>query len=198
MLLSAGLHGDEPAGVYAALQAARRLAQPKCPVGATIFPCMNPWGFAAGTRRNDVGYDLNRTFGQDPAPQETELVRQALTAARFAVTLDMHEDDDADGYYVYEHVQRETAALCPKMVRRVRASGLPVHTATAVEGYHMSDGCVVPKDEHTSELIGFFSVFLFDFHTGHSITTETPTRLPLGVRVTMHMLSLETIIEALS
>src|SRR4030088_3414433 len=41
MLISGGSHGDEVAGVYAALECAQRLADADCRLGALIFPCTN-------------------------------------------------------------------------------------------------------------------------------------------------------------
>jgi len=187
MLISGGTHGDEPAGVYAALECAQRLADADCRLGAVVLPCTNPTGFVAATRRNDIGYDLNRTFGQHPAPHETQLVRRALAGRTFACTLDLHEDDDADGFYVYEHVAPVDLTLGPAIVRRVRAAGFPIHSSDTVEGYGMQDGCVVPKEEKTSELVGFLSVYLFDFHTAQSLTTETPTALSMQSRIAMHL-----------
>lgn len=196
VLISAGLHGDEAAGVDAAVACIRRFASDDCPFGALVLPCINPYGLCAGIRTNDIGYDLNRTFGQDPAPVETAVVREALQGRRFALTVDLHEDEDADGFYVYEHT-RGGGPLAPALVARVRAAGYPIHSGADVEGYIMNDGCVVPKDERTSEIVGFFSVYLFDYHTDRSVVTETPTRLPQGVRAAMHELAVEKAIESL-
>lgn len=195
MLLSAGFHGDEPAGICAAFECAERLAALDCPLGALVLPCTNPTGFSAGRRCNDIGYDLNRTFGQQPAPRETEIVREAIAGRSFACTLDLHEDDDADGFYIYEHVRAPELTLGPAMVARVRAAGFPIHSGNEVEGYSMHAGCVFPKEETTSETIGFFSIFLFDYHTPHSMTTETPVRLPLAARVAMHVTAFEEVLE---
>ncbi len=194
VLISAGLHGDESAGVDAAVACISRFASDDCALGALVLPCINPYGFCAGIRSNDIGYDLNRTFGQDPAPIEIALVREALGGRHFAFTLDLHEDEDADGFYVYEHT-RAGRELGPAMVARVRAAGYPIHSGAAVEGYVMNDGCVVPKEERTSEIVGFFSVYLFDYHTDHSLTTETPTRLPQRSRAAMQELAVDEAID---
>lgn len=197
LLVSGGFHGDEPAGVYAALACAERLAATGGPVGALVLPCANPMGFLAASRSNDIGYDLNRTFGQDPAPRETELVREAIRGRSFACALDLHEDSDADGFYVYEHARSPGAVLAPALVQRVRSANFPIHTGTSVEGYDLHDGCVVPKEETVSELVGFFSVYVYEFHTAQSLTTETPSHLPLAARVAMQLEAFDELVARL-
>ena len=194
--LSAGLHGDEPAGVEALLAFFERDgAGPQ--IGVTAFPCINPTGFVAGTRRNDIGIDLNRTFGQDPAPQETDLVRRALAGARFDCCIDLHEDPEAKGFYVYEHVRGDHRALGPRIVDAVRTIGLPINDAPMVEGRALINGCVEPAEESLSPLVGFFSVYLFDRHSDHTLVPESTPLLPMAARVAMHLATIDTVRAAL-
>src|SRR5262249_44058659 len=59
--ISTGIHGDEPAGPLAAL---RLLQENRWPEHFEIVfcPCLNPIGFAANTRTNGEGIDLNRDY----------------------------------------------------------------------------------------------------------------------------------------
>src|SRR5580704_3810007 len=54
--LSAGIHGDEPAGPLAVLQLLR---EDQWPPDAALWvcPCLNPTGFAANRRENAEGID---------------------------------------------------------------------------------------------------------------------------------------------
>jgi murein peptide amidase A len=194
LCISAGLHGDEPAGVEALLTFFERPVLPN--IGITAFPCVNPTGFVMGTRTNDLGVDLNRTFGQERGPQETELVRWALAGQRFACGVDLHEDHEANGFYLYEHV-RDAPELCPRVVAAVRAIGLPISDAPTVEDRALVDGCVAPADERLSPLVGFFSIYLFDRHSDHTLVPESTPVLPIPARVAMHLAALDTVIAEL-
>src|SRR6185312_15028223 len=59
--LSAGIHGDEPAGPLAALQLLQENRWPEN-VDLWFCPCLNPIGFTLNTRENSRGIDLNREY----------------------------------------------------------------------------------------------------------------------------------------
>src|ERR1051325_3282877 len=59
--LSAGIHGDEPAGPLAALQLLRDNRWPDH-LDLWFCPCLNPIGFALNCRENARGIDLNREY----------------------------------------------------------------------------------------------------------------------------------------
>ena len=193
--ISAGMHGDEPAGVEALLALLERPSLPA--IGITAFPCVNPTGFIAGTRTNDLGIDLNRTFGQERGPHETELVRWALAGQRFDCGVDLHEDHEANGFYLYEHI-RDVPSLCSKIVGSVRGVGLPISSAPSVEDRALVDGCVAPAEERLSPLVGFFSIYLFDRHSDHTLVPESTPALPMPARVAMHHATLDTAFAALT
>ncbi len=194
----AGIHGDEPAGVEAMVTYLEETDHRASDVRLTVFPCINPTGYIANARRNDIGFDLNRTFGQDPGPQETELVRQALAGKRFGCALDLHEDADARGFYLYEHVRDEGARLGPQIVSAVASSGMPINDSPDVEGRRLVNGCVEPAEERVSPTVGFLSIYLFDRHTDHTLNPESPGCLPLPARVTMHLTTLRAALAALA
>jgi len=195
MTVSAGLHGDEPAGVEAVLQFFERPSPP--PIGVVAFPCLNPTGVIAGTRRNDLGMDLNRTWGQERAPQETELVRSALADRRFDCGIDLHEDVEARGFYLYEHVRGDRRPLGPQVVAAIRATGMPINDASSIEGRTLVDGCVEPAEETLSATVGFYSIYLFDRHADLTLVPESPGLLPLPARVAMHLGAIDTAVASL-
>jgi hypothetical protein len=99
--LSAGVHGDEPAGPWALLALVRDgLLDPR--FSYRIWPCTNPGGFAAGTRENGEGDDVNRSFGRGGNTPEARAILTANRDRAFALAIDLHEDHEAEGFYLYE------------------------------------------------------------------------------------------------
>ena len=71
VLVQAGIHGDEIAGVHALEELLEEGLAPKA--GRLILvPVMNPAAYRARTRAADGGLDLNRVFPGDPAGPEPE------------------------------------------------------------------------------------------------------------------------------
>ncbi len=98
--LSAGVHGDEPAGVVALLELAERGAfDARC--SYRIWPCTNPSGYDAGTRVSAEGTDINRTFGRGGSSPEARAVIMSNRDRKFDVALDLHEDDETGEPYAY-------------------------------------------------------------------------------------------------
>lgn len=60
--LIAGTHGDEPEGVYVLEQIVHWLKKNETGLPMVIIPVLNPDGYAAGTRGNSNGVDLNRNL----------------------------------------------------------------------------------------------------------------------------------------
>jgi hypothetical protein len=99
--LSAGIHGDEPAGVWALLSLVRDgLLDPR--FSYRLWPCYNPTGFEAGTRANVDGADVNRSFGRGGTTPEAKAILTANRDRTFALAIDLHEDHEAEGFYLYE------------------------------------------------------------------------------------------------
>ena len=102
VLLSGGVHGDEPAGPEAVLAFLERN-----PVDLLrhftflILPCVNPFGYVHNRRENREGEDINRSFSE-AGVREGEIVRRILKGKRFDLYVDFHEDWEATGFYMYE------------------------------------------------------------------------------------------------
>lgn len=194
--VGAGIHGDEPAGPHAVVDLLERFDPNTAPCGIFALPCLNPGGFIYETRENELGYDLNRTFGQDPAPAETVAARAAVAGEHFDCVIDLHEDSDAAGCYVYEHV-RGREPIAPEIVKALRARGYPIQPGERIEQYALRDGCVEEADESTGPHTGYIGLYLFEGFTDRALTPETPSALPLPVRVDMHRTAIETALRAL-
>src|ERR1043166_4182780 len=76
--LFAGLHGDEPEGVYALIRFVQLLeAEPQLATGYCLFiyPICNPTGFEDRTRHARSGKDLNREFWLESSEPEVKLLQ---------------------------------------------------------------------------------------------------------------------------
>lgn len=99
--LSAGIHGDEPAGPLGLLEILES-GDFDSDTHWMICPAVNPDGLAAGSRENAQGLDLNRDY----------LVRTSVEVAAHAGWLEsrpvpdlfisLHEDWETSGFYLYE------------------------------------------------------------------------------------------------
>ena len=122
--LSAGVHGDEPAGPWSLLSLVRDgLLDPRFAYRA--WACTNPSGYAAGTRANAEGQDINRTFSRGGTSPESRAIIAANRDRRFALSIDLHEDYEADGCYFYE-AQVDGPPLGRALVRALDDAGLPI------------------------------------------------------------------------
>jgi hypothetical protein len=128
VVLSGGMHGDEPAGAWALLGlVADGLLDPA--FSYRLWPCLNPTGFAAGTRRSADDIDVNRSFGGGGRSPEARAVLTANRDRRFVLWIDLHEDVEAEGFYLFE-------ALRPAGQARFASA---VTTAVAEAGFGLQE-----------------------------------------------------------
>jgi len=105
LYLSAGVHGDEPAAVWGLLEWAEANQKILSGEAITILPCVNPWGFTNNVRMDFRGRDLNRLFHTRSMPF-FRAWRKLMGDQQFRMAMNLHEDYDAQGIYVYELVPR--------------------------------------------------------------------------------------------
>jgi murein peptide amidase A len=198
--ISAGVHGDEPAAPWALLSLARdglldaRFAY-------RIWPCLNPSGYVAGTRANAEGQDVNRSFSRGGTSPEARAVFTANRDRRFAFALDLHEDFEAVGCYVYEPLRPGFAPwFSPAVVAALDDAGLPVQALEdgfdlgAPAGfdpavmYRLARGAVlVDYEAELRAFAGLPSSFALLYRgTPSSLTFETPRPRPWAERIAAH------------
>jgi protein MpaA len=185
--LSAGIHGDEPAGPLAMLELLRGdLLAPH--VHWMLCPALNPHGLAMGTRENADGIDLNRDYLRRASAEITAHAAWLESRPEPELFISLHEDWETSGFYLYEI---NLLADHPPRVRRVLDAVRPWFEPEAV----------VEIDGHQTRELGWIhhaaeadvpegwpeAIFLAKRGCPLSFTFETPSRAPLARRVAAHL-----------
>lgn len=207
LLISAGIHGEEPGSVVGLLdwletRAARWVEE----ASFTVLPCLNPFGFERGLREDALGRDLNRHFhpdcGQDPTgPAMVPAVIDYLAGRRFDFLADLHEDWEFNRFYLYEPETESSAPIGEAVVSAMVAYGEASH-GEGVGDIQTANGLIRRPFTAGSELLRFFRRWPFAIYalielTSRSLTVETPGRQPLSVRSRMHQAALDAICSQL-
>ena len=143
VLISAGIHGDEYAGIKAidAFLEKQIYKEFDAEWEMTILPCLNPSGYEQNKRTNHEGHDLNRLFKSGSPPEEVALAQKVLRS-RFDMTLDLHEDLDSPGLYVYMKGMPTTNEELGRTVIEAMKTFMPVNMEAEIEGNSAEYGLI--------------------------------------------------------
>jgi hypothetical protein len=179
--ISAGIHGDEPAGPLAVHQLLR---EDKWPGDLEIFvcPCLNPAGFGLNRRENDEGLDLNRQYLKPQARETIAHIDWLERQPSFDLCLCLHEDWESQGFYVYELNPDNRPSLAGTITNHV-AEVCPIDRSEMIEGRPAQDGIIRPNVDPRSRPQWPESFFLLTRKTRLSYTLEAPSDFPLATRV---------------
>jgi len=209
--LAAGMHGDEPAAPWALLSLVRDGLLDRA-FSYRLWPCTNPTGYVAGTRANAEGLDINRSFGGGGSTPEARAILTANRDRQFALSIDLHEDPEAQGFYCYE--LSEPAGLepiGPDCIRAVEEAGYPIEEfgpgfdlgyPPELEGsVHIERGRVLTEAGAEFRAFGkslpYNPALLRRHATPRTLTFETPRLLPWSARIAMHRIAVVTALERL-
>lgn len=179
--VSTGTHGDEPAGPLAAL---RLLEENHWPADANLFlcPCLNPSGFALNRRENAAGKDLNRDYKHFETPEVRSHVAWLKTLPQLDVAFCLHEDWEANGFYLYELNPDGLPSRAQAMVDAV-SRACPIDLAPEIEGRPARGGIIHPSHDPMSRPQWPEAFWLLQNRTRLSYTLEAPSDFPLETRV---------------
>lgn len=194
ILLVGGIHGNEPAGVEAALRWMESDFPEHQEFGWLVIPCANPSGWVRHRRTNSLKRDLNRHFRDPECCEECAALRRATAQRRFLFSMDFHEDDEAPGFYVCE-IRNHPPFAAEKLVEAVEPI-LPIWRAEYLDGRRAAaDGCVRRFPVTTASLnrrkYWPLEFYLLQGHTEHTFCTETPVSFAMELRVTAHHAALQ-------
>lgn len=196
ILISGGIHGDEPAGVETICSFLENKLYNKFLDNweFTLLPCINPSGFEVGTRNNQDDIDLNRMFREATAPQEVDFVKTVLDQP-YELDLELHEDIDSPGYYLYQKDQSaELSSLGRVILDRVESIH-PLNLAEEIEEVPADRGLLSRLSEPDEMEWWPMALYAFTRGCSHVFTLETSPALPMAVRVKAHLLAIQTALE---
>jgi protein MpaA len=188
--LFAAIHGDEPAGAFAAARfLVEAAADPQLIENflVHVYPLCNPTGFEDNARNSRRGRDLNREFWQTGAEPEVKILEHELRANHFDGIIQLHADDTSDG--IYGFVRGHT--LTENLLRpALRAAGeiLPRNVNATIDGFAARDGIIY--DQYHGVLAAPARIEPVPFE----IILETPHRAPLESQVQALVVAIRTIL----
>jgi hypothetical protein len=191
--ISTGIHGDEPAGAVALR---RCIEEDLWPQDACFIlcPCINPTGLAAVTRENKDGIDLNRDYKNPQTAEVRAHTAWVRSLPACDVALLLHEDWEADGYYVYEVNPHAEAPLAPRIIESVREM-CPIQGTSKIDGlWDCVDGIIHPHLKPEERRQWAEAIFMVVNKARHTLTLESPSDFPLEFRGEAHVRALHAAI----
>ena len=187
----AAIHGDEPAGAWAAAKVLTELSRE--PTNAEyfvlqIYPICNPTGFEDNTRHSRRGKDLNREFWKFSVEPEVEILEHVLRTQKFSGIIQLHADDTSDGIYgfVRGHTLTENL-LRPALEQAARI--LPRNQQSTIDGFAARDGIIYDAYEGILTAPAHIEPAPFE------IIFETPQLAPMDLQVSALAVAVQTIVS---
>lgn len=188
-LISAGFHGEEPAGPWGILHFLSCLEPTKLThINLNILPLVNPTGFAKGRRLNNWGENPNRGF---PHPSMTESTAEQASLEGLALleNLDLLKAASKDGFltchedvcgangYVYTYESQHEPGTFSKALRDTLACYFPIVADGEVDGCRVNDGIIFNHFDSS------FESFLVSSGITLACCSETPGMQNLDLRI---------------
>jgi hypothetical protein len=179
--ISAGIHGDEPAGPLAVLKLIQENQWPK---NAEIFllPCLNPIGFGLNRRENLGGIDLNRDYRDSKTAEALAHIAWLERQPAFDLFLCLHEDWESHGFYLYEQNPERRPTLAGGMIAAIQTV-CPIDPSDIIEGRPASGGIIRPNILPQERPDWPEAFYLITHKSRQGYTLEAPSDFPLPTRV---------------
>lgn len=192
--LSAGIHGDEPAGPLAALELLKSGAFDE-DYTWSICPALNPTGLLGGTRDNSKGNDLNRDYKiritDEVRAHAAWLEKQPIPKIFFS----LHEDWESSGFYFYEiNLEQDQPDRANSILKAVEP-WFPPEPNIIIDDHEVREPGWIYHEaradfpDHWPE-----AIFLAESGCPLSFTFESPSSAVLDSRVAAHVAAFRSII----
>jgi hypothetical protein len=203
ILVMAGFHGNEPAGVQGLL----RFMQQADPgllsrVNVSFIPCLNPWGYEHGTRYGKGGGYTNGMYACGMvSPTESTMPlferRGELGLLSRSLMLDLHESEYSEDGSYYLYSVGETGEMEERVKRvageyfRAREDGEYQDAYAGAEPYEVRDGVVRDLNDESWDWY-----VVNELGAKGSMVFETPSvQVPLELRISAQAAVIEAVLQ---
>jgi murein peptide amidase A len=181
LYFSTGIHGDEPAGPLAIRHLLREELWPR-DLDLWVMPCLNPEGFKLRRRTSVEGIDLNRDYREPKTRAVQAHIRWLERQPCFDVAVCLHEDWEAQGFYLYELNPDRQPSPAERVIKAVSGC-CPIDRSTAIDGWPARDGIIRPQIDPVDRPEWPEAIHLLSHRTRHTFTLEAPSDFGLPIRV---------------
>ena len=192
-LISAGIHGDEPGGIESILNFLKNSEYLDYinEWEITLLPCLNPYGYEFGTRTNHQGKDLNRLFKLKNPPLEV-IFAQAILETDFKLIIDLHEDNESHGYYLYQTGLSNKYEKIGLEILNSLEGIMPINLENEIAGSQAHQGVIGKELEILS--MDWWPMALYGLSKGTQmcLTLETSSLFDMETRVHAHLTAIKT------
>ena len=195
--ISAGIHGDEPAGPLALLDLLREdfFASP---IQWSICPMLNPSGFVRCSRENEDGVDLNRDYWQRSTLEVVAHARWLNERSTPDLFISLHEDWESTGFYFYEINLGEEDLGRSQLILDAVSPWFSPETGPEIDGHTpRGPGWIYHAAEPDLPEGWPVAIYLAKMGCPISFTFETPSQAPLAERVAAHVAAVKAACEGL-
>jgi protein MpaA len=195
--LSAGIHGDEPAGPLALLELLQAgFFTPD--FHWFICPTLNPSGLVARTRENSGGVDLNRDYW---LRETAEIIAHACWIDALATPdlfISLHEDWETTGFYFYEiNLSEDQPARAHRILDAV-GPWFPPEQGPIIDGHESRENGWIYHAAEPDLPEGWpEAIYLAKKGCPLSFTFETPSHASLEQRISAHTAAVRSACEGL-
>jgi hypothetical protein len=200
VLVISGVQGNGVAGVEVTLNLVRDLATPSAAAAlydADILPLANPWGWVHGVDASPKGVDIEWDFA-DFESHESRVIRRFLREKRYDLVIDLREDQEATGFYIWQYGLDSTTAS-ERIVGDLRAQGYPIEADIRRVLFEPRNG-IIAAPMWGLTLMKFFDQLTLSGYLRQNTSyvvysVVTPSVLPLAERMAMQRIAVETLIS---
>jgi murein peptide amidase A len=193
VLISAGIHGDEPAGIVTILSFLEKNHYSSYinQWEITLLPCINPHGYEYGTRENHDEKDLNRLFKEAQSVTEVSFAQSVLSTP-FELTIELHEDNESSGYYLYQKgidvIDDKIGFEIIDAIKNI----MPINMDDEIDGTSADRG-VIGIEIDISKM-DWWPMAIYGLSKGveRCLTFETASQFDMSIRVDAHLTAIKT------
>lgn len=193
--LSAGIHGDEPAGPLAVLEMMER-GEFSEDFHWMICPALNPGGLATQTRENRKGKDLNRDYLLQETLEVAAHVRWLERRPVPELFVSMHEDWESTGFYFYEINCGKDRPEVAEAIFAATSEIMPIEPERVIDEHETrSPGWIFHCADADMPEFWPEAIYLAKRGCPLSFTLETPSALSLADRVRVQIAGFQVLLQ---